>query len=268
MRSPFPGMNPYLEHPDLWAEFHSRLIVAIADDLAPSLRPQYRVAIEKRIYEIWDSEALLVGIPDVSVYRAQSEVLSEKNVSVLEPVSQPVPVLLPTPEEVQERYLEIRDVKTGEVVTVIELLSPKNKRYGEGRQAYETKRRRILSSQTHLIEIDLLRQGEPMPVLGKEEIKRYRILVSRSNERPHANLYSFGLSDVIPAFALPLKQGSNEPIIDLQNLLNGIYDRASFDLAIDYNQNPNPPLTNLEKTWLDDWLINQGLRAPQQSVPQ
>jgi Protein of unknown function (DUF4058) len=262
MRSPFPGMNPYLEHPDLWAEFHNRLIVAIADDLAPSLRPQYRVAIEKRVYETWDSESLLVGIPDVSIYRTQSDALPEQSVSVLEPATQPVSVLLPIPEEVREGYLEIRDVKTGEIVTAIELLSPKNKRYGEGRQAYETKRRRILGSQTHLIEIDLLRQGEPMPVLGKEAIKRYRILLSRSSERPHAELYTFDLIDVIPTFALPLKQGSLEPTIDLQTLLHGVYDRASFDLAIDYNQNPNPPLTNLEKTWLDDWLINQGLREP------
>lgn len=37
MASPFPGMNPYLEQAVLWSEFHSRLIVAIADALAPSL---------------------------------------------------------------------------------------------------------------------------------------------------------------------------------------------------------------------------------------
>ncbi|MEO1590921.1 MAG: DUF4058 family protein [Cyanobacteria bacterium J06632_22] len=49
MSSPFPGMDPYVEHPSLWQEFHSRLIVAIADDLGPQRRPKYRVAIEKRV---------------------------------------------------------------------------------------------------------------------------------------------------------------------------------------------------------------------------
>ncbi|CAN1212321.1 DUF4058 domain-containing protein [Tumidithrix helvetica PCC 7403] len=69
MPSPFSGMNAYLDHPDLWSEFHNRLIVALTDDLASLLRPTYRVAIEKRVYEVWDNETLLVGIPDVSVYR-------------------------------------------------------------------------------------------------------------------------------------------------------------------------------------------------------
>lgn len=51
MPSPFPGMNPYLEHPARWQEFHDRLIVAIADELGPKLRPKYRAAVEERIYE-------------------------------------------------------------------------------------------------------------------------------------------------------------------------------------------------------------------------
>ena len=73
---------------------------------------------------------------------------------------------LPMLEEVQERYLEVREVGSGQVVTVIEVLSPKNKRTGEGRQAYLSKRQRILASQTHLIEIDLLRGGESLPMVG------------------------------------------------------------------------------------------------------
>jgi len=67
MPSPFPGMNPYLEHPDLWSEVHSRLIVAIADDIAPALLPNYYVAIEKRIYLHTPEDSVLIGIPDVSV---------------------------------------------------------------------------------------------------------------------------------------------------------------------------------------------------------
>ncbi|MGC1309994.1 MAG: DUF4058 family protein [Phormidesmis sp.] len=50
MPSPFPGMDPYLEMPELWSEVHSRLIVAIADNLSEQLSDAYRVAIEKRTY--------------------------------------------------------------------------------------------------------------------------------------------------------------------------------------------------------------------------
>lgn len=46
MPSPFPGMDLYLENPELWAEFHHRLITAIAIDIAPHIRPKYQVAIE------------------------------------------------------------------------------------------------------------------------------------------------------------------------------------------------------------------------------
>ncbi len=60
MPSPFPGMNPYLEHPSLWAGIHHRLITAIANDLGPKLRPKYIVAIEERVYEVNGDMTLLV----------------------------------------------------------------------------------------------------------------------------------------------------------------------------------------------------------------
>ena len=67
MPSPFPGMNPCLEHPELWSQVHTRLIVALADSLSPQLRPKYFVAIEERIYQTDGEDLLLVRIPDVVV---------------------------------------------------------------------------------------------------------------------------------------------------------------------------------------------------------
>jgi hypothetical protein len=159
MPSPLPGMNPYLESPELWSEFHSRMIVAIADALDTTLSQNYRVAVEK--------------------------------------LTEPMLVEIPLAEEVQERYLEIREVATGRFVTGIELLSPKNKRSGDGRDAYSQKRQRIMLSQTHLVEIDLLRSGEMLPMVGATS-SDYRILVSRSDRRPQAHLYAFNLRQPIP----------------------------------------------------------------------
>jgi Protein of unknown function (DUF4058) len=164
MASPFPGMNPYLEAPELWSEFHSRLIVAIADALDELLSRQYRVAVEKRVYLSQADEQLLIGIPDVAVMGVQSKTTASQSNAQSTAVVEPLTVELPILEEVQERYLEIREGTTGTVITVIELLSPKNKRTGERRNAYLQKRQQILSSATHLIEIDLLRAGEPMPM--------------------------------------------------------------------------------------------------------
>ncbi|AFY48045.1 hypothetical protein Nos7524_2198 [Nostoc sp. PCC 7524] len=255
MPSPFPGMNPYLENPELWPEVHSRLIIAIADEIAPQLRPKYRVAVEKRVYQMTDENSVLVGIPDVVVGRSLTNSEKEQStLAVASPPAKPVTVNVPIPEEVRESYLQVREVGTGEVVTTIEVLSPKNKRPGEGRKAYESKRQQILGSFTNLVEIDLLRSGEPMPIVGMPITSNYRILVSRSEYRPKAELYPFELQEQIPTFLLPLRRGDTEPIIDLKVLIDGVYDRAGFDLAIDYTQEPVPPLPETDATWANTLL--------------
>lgn len=147
------------------------------------------------------------------------------------------------PEEIQECYLEIREVVTGLMIATMELISPSNKRAGKGRQQYEEKRLKIFASQTHLVEIDLIRAFEPLPMLGIAEYSLYRILVSRADRRPQAALYPFNLQRPIPAFPLPLKSDDTEILLELQPLLNQLYDRASYDLAIDYNKEPVPTTT-------------------------
>jgi hypothetical protein len=248
-------MDPYLENPEFWPEVHSRLIIAIADAIAPQLRPKYRVAVEKRIYQMADEDSVLVGIPDVVVGRSLTTEKSS-NIAVAAPAAKPLIVNIPIPEEVREAYLEVREVSTGEVVTAIEVLSPKNKRPGEGRKSYQSKREKILSNFTNLVEIDLLRSGEPMPILGEIQ-SDYRILVSRSEFRPKAELYAFGLQQNIPAFLLPLRQGDIEPTVDLQVLMQGVYDRAGFDLAIDYSREPIP-LDEDILAFIDNRAANNG----------
>ncbi len=261
MAYPFPGMNPYLEDPELWPGVHGRLIVAIADYLSPQLRPKYFVAIEERIYQTTGDDKLLVGIPDVIVQNSQAAINPKiPNLTVAATALQPKTVTVPIPEIVKERYLEVRKVGTKEVVTVIEILSPKNKRTGEGRNAYETKRQRVLGSSTHLVEIDLLRTGEPMLVFGDGTQNDYRILISRAKNRPQSDLYTFNLPDAIPFFPLPLRTGDSEPLVDLQSLLAGIYDRASYDLVIDYSQQPVAQLSEQNAVWADALLREKGLR--------
>ncbi len=261
MPSPFPGMNPYLEDSALWPGIHGRLIVAIADSLSPQLRPKYFVAIEERIDQTTGDDRLLVGIPDVIVKNSQTVVNPKiPNVAVAVPAVQPKTVTVPIPETVKERYLEVRKVGTKEVVTAIEVLSPKNKRPGEGRDAYETKRQRVLGSLTNFVEIDLLRAGEPMLVFGDGMQNDYRILVSRAENRPQSDLYAFNLPDIIPSFPLPLRTGDNEPFVDLQSLLAGIYERGSYDLVIDYSQQPVLQFSEADEAWADALLQEKGVK--------
>lgn len=260
MPSPFPGMDPYLEIPELWPNFHHLLISEIAKALSPQLRPKYRVVVEVRMYETTDENSLLVGIPDITIKRQQAASKpSNHQVAVLSS-PKPISVRLPLPITIKEGYLEIRKVGTGEVITAIEVLSPTNKRKGKGRDAYLEKREQVLGSLTNLVEIDLLRDGERMPVEGENIEANYWILVSRSKTRPRAELYALHLADVIPSLAIPLRSPDIEPILDLQRLLNEVYDVSGYDLDIDYNQEPEMPLSEVDAAWVDSWLREKGLR--------
>ena len=251
MPSPLPGMNPFIEQPELWSEFHSRMIVAIADSLDDLLSRNYRVAVEKRVYLSQNEEQVLVGIPDVALTSSASSPIDSSSSAVA--VAEPQTVELPQLEEVQERYLEIREGSTGAVITSIELLSPKNKRAGEGRDAYLRKRQQLLSSRTNLVEIDLLRGGRPLPIKGSMA-SDYRILISRSDDRPQAQLYGFNLGHDIPAFGVPLKSEETAPLLQLQSLVHRIYDKARFELVIDYSQTLSPQLSKAEQLWMSDYV--------------
>ena len=261
MPNPFPGMNPYLESPDFWPEVHHGLISMLQESLVPQLVPKYRVAIEKRIYELKGEQSLLVGIPDVSIQRNATPRNSNSSVAVATRTATPLKVGLPMFEEVREAYLEIRDIASKEVVTVIEVLSPANKRPGKGRDMYEEKRDQVFPSRSHLVEIDLLRIYQPLPVFGNDIEGNYRILVSRGDCRPTADLYLFNIPDVIPAFALPLRGGDVEPIVDLQALLNTVYDRAGYDFTLDYTPDPVPALSEPDAVWADSLLRETGLKG-------
>lgn len=258
MPTPFPGMDPYLERRGLWEEVHTNLIVAIQHFLTPLLRPKYRVAVEQRVYlSVLPSKEQGSGKPDVMVLLKQpiADPQPHRFVALADPIMADLPLVgeLPMPEEVKARYLEIRDTKTHEVITAIEILSPTNKETKDGRQQYEQKRLKVLSSSTNLVEIDLLRGGKPfaMKVIGQslEKKSHYRVVISRSWQRPSADLYLFSVRQPIPSFLIPLHPGEQEPVLPLNRLLHDVYDQIGCDLAIDYNEPADPPLSTEDALW-------------------
>ena len=249
MNTPFPGMDPYLEHPTLWADVHDRLLAAIADDLVPLVAPTYYVALQRHAYLLLTGgERTYLGKPDVVVgvpklpVSAWSPVPVTSGAGVLE-------VEVPVEEEVDENYLEVREVKTEKLITVIEVLSSLNKSLPEGREEYIEKRNRILRTRTSLVEIDLLRSGPPMTVFGANVATHYRILVSPGWRRPRAQLYAFTVREPIPAFPLPLLPKDEQPLVQLNEILHNLYQRARFDLRLDYTDPPTPPLASDDAQW-------------------
>lgn len=258
MASPFPGMDPYLEHPGLWSDVHHRLIIALADTLGPQVRPRYVVRVDIHTYRERVTGLELIGLPDVDV----SRVIREQAVGIYRTVTppQPRPVTVPVTDITRQGYLQIKDVTSGDVITVIEILSPANKRPGRNRADYEEKRQAILDSSTHLVEIDLLRRYRPMPFEGTGESNHHRILLSRSEKRPRADLYLFSVREAIPSFNLPLRSGDDEPLVDLNTLLRDLYERAGYDLSIDYTLDAVPPLEGEDAVWAAEVLRKAGLR--------
>ena len=87
-----------------------------------------------------------------------------------------------------------------------------------------------------------------MAMMGATE-SHYRILVSRSIDRPNADLFRFNVQDPIPNFPVPLRPEASDAIVDLSSILNEIYQRGRLDLSIDYSQNLIPELSESDRIW-------------------
>ena len=225
MFSPFPGVNPYVKNLAYWSSIYHWVITEIARLLNQKLAPKYVVVVEVRIYETSGEKSTVIGIPDNIITKSSENTIKspESNVAVATPSLQPLIIEISLPETIKQGYLEVRKVGTGEVITVIEILSPINKNPGEGRRKYEKKRQNILSSYTNFVEIDLLRQGNSMITLDRDIDYDYCILVSPNHQRPQAELYAFKIQDMIPIFTLPLLPEDAKVTVDLQSILHQVY---------------------------------------------
>ncbi len=247
MQSPFPGMDPYLEGAELWPDVHDSLIVGIRDEIGPRIAPKYFTRLNRRTYLLHPDDLELVGLPDLAVLTARPKSSPE----AARPVVAGAGVLeveLPFEGEVSESYLEIRAGKNV-LVTTLEILSPVNKLHSQGRLDYLTKRNQIIGSMTNLVEIDLLRDGPPMPVLGAPPPSDYRILVRRGFSHPSAHLHHFGVRDPIPEIAIPLQSTEEAVSLNLGAILRRVFANARYDLEIDYRTPPVPALRPADAEW-------------------
>ncbi len=263
MRPQFPGMDPWLERPDLWPNVHNSLIIAIRDELAPQLRPRYFVDVESRTTLLSGADLDIVYEPDVVVRAKRSRKSGrERAAVVLERTEvEPIPVVLPI-EEIEETYLAIKELPGLTLVTVIEVLSSTNKKTKDGRAEYLNKRCDLVLSKVNLVEVDLLRGGNPMPLLNPTAQEDYRILICRPRPRRKTVLYSFRWPTPIPAIPIPLLPGEAEPVLDLNSILHNLMDRAGYDLVIDYRKPPSPRLRAEDKKWAAPFLA----RAAKENV--
>jgi len=254
-------MDPFLELQE-WEDFHARFNTVISELLSPRLEPRYVVRIERRVYvESHRDDTESLRRSDVAVLRAGetaggTALAAEPAISL-----EPFECELPMPEERRETYLVIRLRETMEVVTVLETLSPSNKRAGgDGRREYLEKREAVLQSQAHLVEFDLLRGGARLPTVTPLPRGDYYAIVSRRQWRPRAAVYAWTLRDRLPAIPVPLAKGDPDVPLDLQAGFVTVYERARYHLSLNYHAELQPPLGDDDAQWVRSLGGSLGVR--------
>jgi len=251
MTNPFPGIDPFIEGQE-WEDFHARFNTAISDAIAVQVQPRYVVRVERRVYvELPQEHDENPRRPDVVVTYSTDAPAIDSGRTRLATATLPLPALIPMPEERRESYLVVRDRETLEVVTVIETLSPANKRRdGAGRREYRHKREIVLESHSHLVELDFLRGGVRAPMSSTYPLGDYFAMVSRAERRPHAEVYAWSLRDILPTIMLPLRLDDADVPLDLQQVYESVYDRARYDLSLDRTRTLSPPLDDANNAWM------------------
>lgn len=263
MPSPFPGMDPYLEG-YLWPDVHHRLATQISDQLMPLLRPRYVARIEVQVVTDESPEAEIgIMYPDVEIVRSprppempiSPPQIGPLNTPTITPVSLSVPLL-----EVEARLanVEIRDTAQNQLITSIEILSSINERE-PGLTKYREKRRRLHEAGVHLLEIDLLRRGQRPFAHPRIPASAYLVALTRAQANV-ADIWAINLSDPLPVVSVPLRPPDEDVALDLALAFTTIYDRAAYDLSLNYNDSPPPPpLTFTEQTWSKKLLESRRL---------
>jgi hypothetical protein len=258
MKSPFPGMDPYIEACGLWEDFHLSLIAQIADHLAGASPERYVVRKGERSYLVLvesDGKKAYPFIPDVSVTTPGGRKKGTKKgtTAFAEPASENQPHVLRAfvEEEHRETFVEIYEAEPEmRLVTTVEVLSPSNKRPGTpGWDLYQRKRQSVLLGNVSLVEIDLLRGGQRMPMLDPWPDSPYTLMVARAKKAQLCLVWEGCFQRPLPVLPVPLVKPDPDIPLDLQPLIDTIYQRFRYGQSINYEEELTPPLTSAESAW-------------------
>jgi hypothetical protein len=253
-------MDPYIEACGLWRDFHHKLISDIERVLSKEVPEKYLVRVEERSY------TSLVGaegkeeypfFPDIRVRERPNKARKRgkgQSTAVAEPESEPEAVTIQAfaAEEHRESFIEIyEDDPERQLVTCIEVPSPSNKtKNSKGQELYLRKRESLLLGTANLVEIDLLRGGQRMPMLGAWPDSPYTLLVCRRWRAPYCTVWRAHYRKPLSPLPIPLSRMEPNIRIDLQQLIADIYARSRYEGDIDYGKPLEPALPEGDAAWL------------------
>lgn len=261
MKSPFPGMDPYLERH--WGDVHATLMVYLRDQINQQLPKDLQARVEETVsVEASDGDSRWV-YPDVLVVE-EPAALEYAPPAKAAGATEPRLISIPAPRRTQ-RHLEIVDSTSGNrVITAVEVLSPTNKTTETGRRLYRSKQRSYIQGRVNLVEIDLIRAGRFILAVPESAVPDdcrtiYRICVRRADKPRRAELYPVSLRDPLPNIRIPLRPADSDLVLPLLPLLDHCYQAGRYD-KIDYRQPLSPPLAEDDERWTDALLRDRGLR--------
>jgi hypothetical protein len=253
-------MDPYIEARGLWGDFHAELIAEIKRALAAQVPERYLVRVEERSYVALagpEGKEERPFLPDVRVSAEPSKSRKRgkaRSSATTEPALEGGAMTIQAfvAEEHREAFIEIyEDDPERRLVTCIEVLSPSNKRKkSKGRRLYLRKRQSLRLGAANLVEIDLLRGGERMPMLGAWPDSPYTLLVCREQRAPYCSVWPAHYREPLPTLPIPLLPPDSDIRIDLQALIAAIYARSRYHRDIDYGKPLDPPLAEADAAWL------------------
>lgn len=260
MKSPFPGMDPYLE--SHWPDVHSRLVHGAANALQRQLAGPLRARIGERLVVEEEGNPVRSVYPDVRVFEKgpPGQAVIPSAAAVAEPL-----IVRLADEEVRQTFVQIMDMSSGgRLVTVIEFLSPSNKLPGDGRRKYERKQGEVREADVNLVEIDLTRGGQrellcPMTSLPPAFQTTYLTCVYRGFGHSQCELYRMPLTERLPAIRVPLRREDPDIVLEIQALVDQAYAEGRYD-DLDYARPCVPPLEGPDAGWADDLLKSAGRR--------
>lgn len=260
MKSPFPGMDPYLE--EHWGDVHHRLVQYASDQIQEYLPAGLRARVEERVVVDLPAEDRIY-YPDVRVVEREGSgdlAVATSDITMAEPLE------VPFVEPETQGFIEIVETRPERsLITVVEVLSPSNKYAGSGRDHYRQKQRDLMEGCISLVEIDLLRAGPhvlqvPLAQYPPSHRTPYKVCVHRG-WKANAEIYRVPLREPLPTIRIPLRQTDADVPLVLQVLIEQIYHRGRYD-DIDYTKQPVPPLDAEDADWADELLRSAGLRPP------
>ena len=252
-QNPFPGMNPLMELS--WPDVHVALIGYIRDMLGEELPDDLRAKGESDVYVISEGERK---------YRPDVVVIDDSWKQGIPPKWQPstkhkgIAATEPTvliAEVEPHRWVEVR-TDSGELVTVIEVISPANK--FSQRKAYEEKRASLIDAGVNFVEIDLLRGGDRLVNVQGTHYEslfmglgpqHYTSCVTRAASPERREVYATSLRECLPTIRVPLRTTDADLALPLQDLINRCYTSGRYwkmDQSLDQLR---PPLPEEDRAW-------------------